>query len=281
MPYSIKHFFPPRKPWAHKGDFGRVFVVGGSNVHSGSPAFNAIAALRAGADIVTVAGPMRAMNITAAFLPDIITIMLDGDLEPKHASYIIAAASSADALVIGCGLAQNEESYEAIREIILGLDLPMVIDAEAIRAIAENLPILEGKHAVLTPHANEFAALTGEVVSTDDASKRMEHVKHWATELGATILLKGHIDVMSDGKFSLLNETGSPYMTKGGFGDTLAGIAGALLARGASTIEAAYGAAYINGRAGELAAKKFGESLIASDIFAHISTIIAEIRHET
>ena len=272
---DLKKIYSKRDKWCHKGDFGYVLIVAGGRVYSGSPVFNAMAALRAGADLTMIICRQRAADIAASFAPDIIARPLDGDLQPKHVNKIVFLAKRFNSLIIGPGLAREPKTYKAIREIIKQVDLPIVIDAEAIRAVAESKErdILKNKKAVLTPHIEEFRVLTGEEVRPD-VNDREEKVKKWAEKLGATILLKGHIDVISDGKALALNKTGSPYMTKGGFGDTLTGICGALLARGIEPFEAAAAAAFINGKAGEMAAEKYNESLLASDIFEFIPWVI-------
>lgn len=270
---DFKKIYSKRNPWAHKGDFGYVLIVAGSEVYSGSPVFNAVAALRAGADLINVVGHRRAMDIAATFSPDIITHPLDGELSLKHVNEILALSKNFDSLIIGGGLKRNEETFKAVREIIRNADLLMVIDAEAIRAIAKDKKILKGRDAIITPHSEEFRILTGESVAADVKDREAKTLK-WAKVLGTTILLKGHIDVISDGQKAVLNKTGSPYMTKGGFGDTLSGICGALLARRIKPFAAATAAAYINGRAGELAAKEYGESVLASDMLCYISKVI-------
>ncbi|MCK4428760.1 MAG: hydroxyethylthiazole kinase, partial [Candidatus Aenigmarchaeota archaeon] len=132
------------------------------------------------------------------------------------------------------------------------------------------------KNFILTPHENEFFVLTGEKVLSD-LKKRQEQVKRIAGELNTTILLKGNVDMISDGNKIHLNKTGSPFMTKGGTGDILAGICGALLTRGVDCFEAACCAAYINGKAGEIAGRKFGEGLLASDLLKEIPKVIKRV----
>ena len=270
---DLKKIYPKRNEWCHKGDFGYVLIVAGGRVYSGSPVFNAIAALRAGADLTMIICRERAANIAASFAPDIIARPLDGDLAPKHVNKIVFLSKRFNSLIIGGGLAREPKTYQAIKEIIKQVDSRVVIDAEAIRAIAEDTDILKNKKAILTPHIEEFRVLTGEIVKPD-IKDRKEKTKKWAKKLGTAILLKGHVDVISDGKQVALNESGSCYMTKGGFGDTLAGICGALLARGIEPFEAAKAAAYINGKVGEMAAEKYGEGLLASDIFEFIPRVI-------
>ncbi len=274
MKNLLKKIYPKREPWTHKGEHGYVLIVAGSKRYSGSPVFNALSALRTGADLITIVGPKRAMDIAASFLPDLICYPLEGDyLESKHLDEILEISKNFNSLIIGGGLTRNQKTLKAINEIIQKIDLPMVIDADAIYAVAQNQKILKNKKAVITPQIKEFEVLTGEKV-LPNIKDRKEKVKKWAKKLSTVILLKGYIDVISDGKKIYLNKTGSPYMTKGGFGDTLAGICGTILARGFSPFESASVSAYINGKAGELAVKKYGEGVLASDIFNEIPKVI-------
>lgn len=277
MKSLLKKIYPKRNPWTHKGDHGYVLIIAGSKRYSGSPVFNALAALRAGADLITIVGPKRAMDIAASFLPDLICYPLEGDyLDLKHLPEILAMAKNFNSLVIGGGLGRNKKTLKAICQIIKKIDLPMVIDADAIYAVAGKKQILKGKKSIITPHTKEFEILTGEKV-LPKVEDRKEKVKKWAKKLKTTILLKGYIDVISDGKKVALNRTGSPLMTKGGLGDVLAGMAGAILSRGIDCFHTAKAAAYLNGRAGEMAAEKYGEGLLASDIFEFIPKVIKEI----
>ena len=186
---------------------------------------------------------------------------------------ILDLAKRFDSIVLGCGLGRAPETFKALQEIIEKTKKPMVIDADGIRALAQRKRIIKGKSVVLTPHIVEFEILTGEKVKPEVKDRKLK-VKKWAKILSCTILLKGHIDVISDGERIALNKTGSPYMTKGGFGDTLSGILGALLARKIKPFKAARAAAFINGKAGEMAAKKYGEGTLASDIFEFIPKVI-------
>jgi len=275
---NLKEIYPPREKWTHKGKNGYLLVIAGSKKYTGSPIFNALAALRAGADLVCCLGPERAMNIAAQFLPDIITFPLVGDyLRKKHLPFILKQIPKFDSLILGCGLGRSLETFQVVLEIIKKANLPMVIDADGIRAISQEKEkissILKEKKIVLTPHSKEFEILTGEKLTTE-IEERKEKVKKWAKKLNCLILLKGHFDVISDGQEVFLNETGSPFMTKGGFGDILTGILGAILARKVNLFEAAKAASFINGQAGQLAAEKHGEGLLASDSFEIISQVI-------
>jgi len=275
---NLKEIYPPREKWTHKGKNGYLLVIAGSKKYTGSPIFNALAALRAGADLVYCLGPERAMNIAAQFLPDIITFPLVGDcLRKKHLPFILKQIPKFDSLILGCGLGRSLETFQVVLEIIKKTNLPMVVDADGIRAISQEKEkissILKEKKIVLTPHSKEFEILTGEKL-TIEIEERKEKVKKWAKKLNCLILLKGHFDVISDGQEVFLNETGSPFMTKGGFGDILTGILGAILARKVNLFESAKAASFINGQAGQLAAEKYGEGLLASDSFEIISQVI-------
>ena len=274
MKSLLKKIYPKRNPWTHKGKHGYVLIVAGSKRYSGSPVFNALSALRAGADLITIVGPKRAMDIAATFSPDLICYPLDTDyLEEKNLPEILEISKIFNSLVIGGGLGREKKTFQAILKIIQKINLPMVIDADAIHALSQKKEILKNKKAVITPHIKEFEVLTGEKV-LPNVSDRKEKVKKWAKKLKTVILLKGHIDVISDGNKIFLNKTGSPFMSKGGFGDTLAGICGAILARGFSPFESACAASYINGKAGELASEKYNEGVLASDIFEEIPKVI-------
>ena len=282
----LKQVYKKREPWAHKGNYGKLLVIGGSKRYQG-PIFAGLAAYRTGCDLVFMIGPQRPMDIAASYSPHLITEPLEGDqLESKHIETILKMLDEvkATAVVIGNGLWRTQETRKAVIELVKRIQLPMVIDADAIRAMSADKKILYKKNAVLTPHANEFLELTGKNVSTD-INKRVKAVKDEAEKINCSagacpiippvvILLKGHVDVISNGHDVALNKTGNPYMTKGGLGDSLAGICGALLARGIDPFTAASAAAYINGMAGDLVAKVKGEGLLTTEVIDKIPEVI-------
>ena len=265
----VRKAYPRRKPWSHKGDFGRLLVVGGSRKYSGSPALAALAALRSGCDLVTVAAPERAANTIASFSPDLITEPLTGNCFSNwHTHAVLDMAKEADAVVLGGGLGRRNETMTFVQNILSRLGRPCVIDADAIHAAAMNKKLLKGNF-ILTPHSMEFQALTDQEPG-QKIEERCEQTRLFSGHMGCTILLKGHIDAISDGKETTLNKTGNPYLTKGGTGDTLAGICGALLAMGMEPFDAACSAAYINGLAGEIASRQAGPGTLATDLISCI-----------
>jgi len=271
--------YQKRDPWAHKGDFGYVMIIAGSKKYSGSPIFNAMGALRSGADCVLLRGHPRAMDIAAGYVPDIITEPFVGEFTEKDIKSVVHAMVGYQSLIIGCGMERNELAFHAMRRLIEKSTIPMVLDAEAIRAVAGHMEILKGKNIILTPNSEEFRVLTGETVGPNE-NERKEKVQRWAAIFGVTILLKGNSDIVSDGVRVLVNKTGSPFMTKGGFGDVLTGITGAIFARTRDSFESACLAAHINGKAGEMTSQKHGEGVLASDSFVVIPSVIQSMESE-
>ncbi|MBI2232595.1 MAG: NAD(P)H-hydrate dehydratase [Candidatus Aenigmarchaeota archaeon] len=270
----VRNVYKKREAWSHKGQFGRLLVVGGSRLYSGSPAFNAMAAYRAGCDLVTIAAPERAANIAASFEPDIIAYPLKGNyIEKKHVKEIRKVMKTSSAMVIGGGISKEKKTLSAVAAILKDSKIPTVVDADGLYAVKKKL----GRKFLLTPHSHEFFVLGGGKPSRF-VNERLGKTKTLAARLGCTVLLKGHIDTISDGTQVATSATGNPYMTKGGMGDTLAGICGALLARGASTFDAACCAAYINGLAGDIASKTFHEGLTASDMLWSIPKAIEQAK---
>lgn len=275
---DLSKIYAPRPEWVHKGNFGSVLVVCGSKLYSGSATLAGVAALRAGADLVSVAAPSRAAEVAAHTLPDLITFPLSGGhLTTRHVNDVldIAHLRRVNSVVLGCGLGRHQSTIKAIHSLIQKVIVPQVIDADALYALSLKPELAVGKQVILTPHAGELATLLGIEQTMADFDQRLAAAKQAAVKYRSVVLLKGHIDIITDGHITITNNTGSVYMTKGGFGDTLSGIVGALLARGVGLIEAAHAAAYINGRAGELAVKAKGEGVVASDIFEVIPQVIS------
>ncbi len=284
----LKEVYKKRNPWVHKGQFGRLVVVSGSKIHTGSPIFVGMAAYRSGCDMVYLTGPQRAMDVAANYSPVLMTKLLEGAyLEKKHVDKVLSLVetSRATAVVIGPGLWRIDKTRKAINMLVEKITVPMVIDADAIRAASVIKDGLKGKTILLTPHGDEFRELTG-VKVTETIKDRINAVRKEAYKLNCgkdntcplyppiTIVLKGNVDIISNGKEVVLNDTHDNRLTKGGCGDTLTGIAGALLARKVDTFTAGCAAAYINGKAGELAAKKYGEGLLPTDLIQEMPNVI-------
>ncbi len=183
----------------------------------------------------------------------------------------------ADSLVIGCGVTRTRAAHTALLSIIKNCKVPIVADAESLHALATKPSVGYGKRMLLTPNAGEYQALTGRQWPRSRA-ERATAARSLAREYRATVIVKGAEDFISDGTRIYIDKAGSPYMTKGGYGDLLAGVAGAFLARGQGPYEAAKGTAYIVGRTGEMASKKLGESMLASDVINQLHIVIHSTR---
>jgi len=278
----LKDIYKERPRNVRKYNFGLLTVVGGSEFYSGSPALSALAAFKAGVDMVRVIAPKRAADIIASFTPDLAAYPLAGDwLEKKHLATLLSMVESAKvvamgntAVVIGGGMGRSEETQKTILEFLTQVSVPVVIDADAINALGKKPEIVSGKNFLITPHTYEFFVLTNREVHKLSEGEKIKAVREEAARLKTTILLKGAIDIISDGKEVALNRTGSPYLTKGGTGDTLAGICGALMARGIDPFTAAQAAAYINGKAGEVVAQRVKEGLLATELIEAIPEVL-------
>ena len=278
----LKKVYPKRPQVAKKYEYGLLTIIGGSEFYSGSPALSALAAFRAGVDMAKIIAPKRAADIIATFSPNLAAYSIKSEhITKKNVATLLEQVESAEAVsngktavVIGGGMGRSAEIQEAILEFLSQNSVPCVIDADAIHAVAKKPNMISGKKILATPHSYEFFLLTGNEVDNLSEEEKIKLVQREAKRLKITILLKGGVDIISDGSEIGLNKTGTSFLTVGGTGDTLAGIAGAVLARGFSPFDAACAAAYINGLSGEIAAKKFGESLTATDLIEAIPEAI-------
>lgn len=259
-----------RHPDSHKGKNGEVLVIAGSETYTGAPCLAALAVLRGGADLAYLAAPERAAN-AADIHPDLITIPLDGGhLNEAHIPKLEKWFTKSNAVLIGPGLGQKPATSKAILTIIKDCKLPMVIDADAVKALKGNLDVLKGKKAVLTPHRKEFEVISGEKADPDKA-------RRFTSEHDFVVLIKAPEDIITDGSRLKLNKTGNPGMTVGGTGDVLAGLVAALIAQGIDLFDAALNGAKINGMAGDLCYEKMGYGFIASDMLERIPEVMKEL----
>jgi NAD(P)H-hydrate epimerase len=266
----------PRPAESHKGDFGRLLVISGSETFSGAPAFVALAALRTGVDLAYVAAPEKTAYSISSMSPDLITIKLEGKhLNLGNTPALKPYIETANAVILGPGLGLHSETREAVKaliEVIESAGKPLLLDADGLKSFAEfkrkiSVPL------VLTPHAGEYAILTGKRLS-EDLKEKVSEVQKTAAELSAVILLKGPVDIISDGNRFKLNFTGNPGMTVGGTGDVLSGIVGALLAQQVDPFEAAVAGAFVNGAAGDFVFEEKGYHMVSTDLIHWIPQVL-------
>ena len=270
-------YYPRNKPTSHKGDNGVVMVIGGGP-YVGAPVLSSLASLRSGADLVHLFVPDAIFVQASSFSPDIIVHSMGEEYDEYFGvgsvQECIEFSKKCNAVVIGPGLGRHPETWKAVGRFITNIKAPIVVDADALYSLKHRAQILRNKECVITPHLGEFMKLMEVHRPPGDFGEFSELVQRKARYVNTTILLKGRIDIITDGENIRLNETGHPAMTVGGTGDVLTGIVGALLARGMSSFKAARLGAFISGMAGEAAAEVKGFGLMASDVVEGIPEIL-------
>ncbi len=274
-PGDVKVAYRFRDEWSRKGDNGLILVIGGSKLYSGAPALAALAALKAGVDLVVVAAPKPAADVIKTYSPDLIVRPLPGEyLTTTMVDDILELSKRFDAVLIGPGLGREPDTIRAIRTIVekLSAKSKLVIDADALKALKD----VKLRGGVVTPHAGELRIMTGLEVSTD-INDRVEKTVRASKRIGAVVLLKGRYDVISDGSRYKINKTGNPGMTVGGTGDVLAGLVAAFLAWCKDPFRAACAAAFINGFAGDILKERIGFHITATGLIDCIPEAFSRI----
>jgi hydroxyethylthiazole kinase-like uncharacterized protein yjeF len=206
----------------------------------------------------------------------LITIKLEGKhLNLANIPALKAYIETVNAIVLGPGLGTHSETREAVKmlvDVIESAGKPLLLDADGLKAFAEFKRRLKVP-LVLTPHAGEYTILAGKKLP-EGLKEKISEVQKTAMELGATLLLKGPVDIISDDKRLKLNFTGNPGMTVGGTGDVLSGIAGAFLAQKIDPFEAAVAGAFVNGAAGDFVFEEKGYHMVATDLMKHIPQVL-------
>ena len=255
---------------SHKGNNGRVLVIGGSRDYSGAPTLAAHAAFKSGVDLVHVACPQSVALPIRSYSPDFIVHTLSEEIiVEEDVDKIVELSKNVDSIVIGCGMGRDKETASALYELVEEIKKPVVFDADALKLIDTRLIKKMKNDVVVTPHSAEFKALFGLDVP-EELKDKMEIISKTSNENECVVLLKGALDIISNGEKTRLNKTGNPGMTVGGTGDCLAGLVGGLLAKGHDGFEAACLGAYINGRAGDMASVKYEYHFTATDMMKYI-----------
>ncbi|MEM3086186.1 MAG: NAD(P)H-hydrate dehydratase [Halobacteria archaeon] len=265
---------PERSRASHKGMNGRVLVVGGGPYH-GAPALAGLAALRAGADVATVAVPEAIESAVRKVSPNLQVVGLPGKvLGPQHLPAILQWLKRHDILSIGSGLGRDPGSLKTARAL-LRRARKAVVDGEAL------VPGLVRGRFILTPHTGEISRLLGRKVSLTDSAGRLKAAREAHRRTGAAVLLKGPEDVIVDGERWKVNRIHNSGMTVGGTGDVLAGVCAAFYAKVADPFHAACAAAYVSGAAGNLALEEMGYGFLATDVARKIPHAIREAKNGT
>lgn len=270
----------PRSPDSNKGRFGHVLVIGGARGKSGAPSMSSVAALRTGAGLVTAAVAESILPTVAAVTPELMTTALlegeHGEISSRNldAAQINSVLEKKSVIAIGPGLGQEEEAVRFFLGLLERTKVPMVIDADALNALAANPERLDGhgRLLVLTPHPGEMARLAGMSIPEIEAD-REGIARTFATRHGVTLVLKGWRTLIAhpDGGMAI-NTTGNPGMAKGGSGDILTGIVAAMIGQfPEQPAEAVEAAVYLHGLAADFALRRQDQhTLLAMDTVAHL-----------
>jgi NAD(P)H-hydrate epimerase len=276
---------PPRPVAGHKGTFGHLLVVAGSTGKSGAAVLAAEGGLRSGTGLITVACPAAVHDIMEVKLTEAMTAPLpdlDGALSLQSFDQILALTEGKRALALGPGLGTSPETVALVRRLVRTVELPLVLDADALNALAghpEALGERRSEHLVLTPHPGEMARLAGESVAAVEAD-RIGAARNFAKRFGVVLVLKGAGTVIAfpDGRVRV-NASGNPGMATGGMGDILTGIVGGLVAQGMDVGAAAVLGVYLHGAAADRLAMTQGTAgLCAGDVAAALPLAIHDLR---
>jgi NAD(P)H-hydrate epimerase len=279
MPADIN--LPHRRLDTHKGSYGRLLIVAGSVGYTGAPSLAARAASKSGTGLVFLGVPKSIYEIMATKLEEEMPFPLPddskGQLSAKAASDILRRAGQCNVCLIGPGLGSSQEINELVQSVTRIIEIPVILDADGLNAIAENIDILNQATCplILTPHPGEFVRLGGNMTSGDRLGASCE----FATKYGCILVLKGHRTIVAlPNGTAYINTTGGPAMAKGGTGDVLAGMIASFIAQKFPIVHAVAAAVYLHGLAGDMCAAEYGEYCVsASDIIAMLPRAIKEI----
>lgn len=269
---DVAGWTPCRRWDAHKGDFGHVCIVGGSSCYCGAPALAALGALRAGAGLVTAAVPKTLAGTVASHAPEMMVLPLDSEVVTRHALESSGFSFAGKTLVVGPGLSQQAGTKDALVWLVeRSAAKAAVIDADALNLVGSDVAVLAtcAMPMILTPHPGEAARLLSRTTAEVQAD-RAGALRRLVELTGKAVILKGAGTLVSaPGRGVHFVACVNPGMARGGMGDVLAGVAGAMLARGLDPFDAARAAAWLHARAGDMAAWRHGhEAMLATDVVA-------------
>lgn len=307
MPF-VREALPPRKIDGHKGDFGRLLIIGGAEGYTGAPYLAAAAAVRSGCGLVSLGVPAAIWPVEAAKCVSAMPFPL-----PRHTAFPQSAKvlhedvlpeiqkrlENCDVLALGPGLGRAEGTRRLVVELLRETRQPVVLDADGINALEGSVSVLDGRRdrvTILTPHDMEFARIAGfppdngppvngaadSVPPSQKAyntSGRIHAARDFAVKHGCILVLKGHRTLTASPAGNVLeNTTGNSGLAKGGSGDILTGLIASLLCQGATPIRAAAAGVWIHGRAGDLCAEMLTPYAMApEDVIAALPEVFLEI----
>ncbi len=272
--HELKSFLPERSEHDHKGRFGHLFVIAGSRYYTGAAKLSACAGMHSGVGLVTLGVPSVVVDVIASNLMEIIFYPFpstkEGTFSEEGAEKVIEISRDKNAVLVGPGLTQSPSTVNFVKRILPNIEVPLIIDADALNAISDSPGILRMCNGtpILTPHPGEMSRLIK--ISTKEIQQEREQCAiDFARQMGVIVVLKGHHTVIAspDGKYAV-NTTGGHGLAKGGTGDVLAGLIAGLVAQGVSPFYACQLGVWLHGRAGDLAEKTLHpRSMTAVDLF--------------
>jgi hydroxyethylthiazole kinase-like uncharacterized protein yjeF len=265
---------PSRGEEADKRSSGAPLVIAGSSQFPGAAVLCARGAARAGAGYVTVATSRDATSAIRAHLVEQVVVPYDETDVKGSIAMLVDLTNHSNAVAIGPGLGLSDATGAIVRGVIEALERPFVADASALFHLGKHLDILRGKACVLTPHAGEFARLSGK--GTVAPGTRVERLREFVARTGVTTLLKGNATLIDDGTTMHINVTGTNALATAGTGDVLSGVIATLLSQGLSPVDAARAGAYWHGLAGRHAARTRPVGVIAGDIYEALGLALPE-----
>ncbi len=263
-PAEFAALLPARSKDSDKRSAGAPLIVAGSAQFPGAAVLCAWGAARAGAGYVTVAAPEGAAPALRAHLVEQVVVTYDESDPDGAVQTILGLTNRCDSIAIGPGLGLSDAFEAIVNGVMSGTALPLVADASALYHLAKRLPAYRAKALVLTPHAGEFARLSGK--GTIAPGERFARLRAFVDEFGITTLLKGATTLIADRHITYLNPTGTSALATAGTGDVLTGAIAALLAQGLSPLDAACAGAYWHGRAGHVALAQRQRGVVARDV---------------
>jgi NAD(P)H-hydrate epimerase len=266
----------------HKGQFGKVLVIGGSKNYSGAPAYTSLTSINFGIDLVKTFSPQVVGDVIRGYSPNMIVRTSPGDwLNLEALEEISKLIEWSDSIVIGPGLGLERETEELLIELLKKIKKekkPLVLDADALKLVKNNLNLIKGHPVILTPHEGELNIMTGvELPPGDKIEERGKVIFNLAKKLDVTLLVKGAYDYISNGILLKINRTGCPEMSIGGTGDVLAGLCACFNATENEPFKSACSAAFLNGYLGEYCKKVVGPRFTAIDLIERINEAILEL----
>ncbi len=273
----VKSMLSIRPPDFHKGDAGRVYVVGGSPGMTGAPCLAGQASMRMGAGLITVVVPRSLHPVVETKLMEVMSEGVEdggsGTFRKECVPELLEKISRADFVVLGPGLGTYPGAAEFVAEILPRIRVPFLVDADGLNALADQVGVLRQATApcIITPHPGEMSRLTRESIEAIEAS-RIGSAQHFAEEEEVTVILKGARTIIATPKGDVfINTTGNPYMASGGMGDALSGMVAALASQGLSPTDAACAGVFLHGLSADILVRRHPMSVVsATDVIENI-----------